>query len=106
MKIEGERRLVTESLQTEMQTLIGAKSRAKSLAAARVCAEAVKQSYARQFIAGRKSWLEVLNALRESELNEVSIHAAQVSTVASYYRLQLLMGLLPWQQPTTGEQRG
>lgn len=106
LKIEGERRLVTESLQTEMQTLIGAKSRAKSLAAARVGAEAVKQSYARQFIAGRKSWLEVLNALRESELNEVSIHAAQVSTVASYYRLQLLMGLLPWQQPTTGEQRG
>lgn len=106
LKIEGERRLITESLQTEMQTLMGARSRAKSLAAARVGAEAVKQSYARQFIAGRKSWLEVLNALRESELNEVSIRAAHVNTIASYYRLQLLMGMLPWQQPTTGEQRG
>jgi adhesin transport system outer membrane protein len=106
LKIEGERRLITESLQTEMQTLMGARSRAKSLAAARVGAEAVKQSYARQFIAGRKSWLEVLNALRESELNEVSIRAAHVNTIASYYRLLFLMGMLPWQQPTTGEQRG
>ena len=106
LKIEGERRLITESLQTEMQTLMGARSRAKSLAAARVGAEAVKQSYARQFIAGRKSWLEVLNALRESELNEVSIRAAHVNTIASYYRLQLLMGMLPWQHPTSGEQRG
>ncbi len=106
LKIEGERRLITESLQTEMQTLMGARSRAKSLAAARVGAEAVKQSYARQFIAGRKSWLEVLNALRESELNEVSIRAAHVNTIASYYRLQLLMGMLPWQQHTTGGQRG
>lgn len=106
LKIEGERRLVVENLQTELQTLMGAKSRAKSLAAARIGAEAVKQSYARQFIAGRKSWLEVLNALRESELNEVSIRAAQVNTVAAYYRLQLLLGQLPWQQTTTGDPRG
>lgn len=61
------------------------------VAAAR-SSQAVLLSYERQFVAGRKSWQEVINAARESMLTDLQLQATQVDLLASYARLRLHMG--------------
>lgn len=95
---EAQRRLVAEVIQTEWQTLLFARDRGEALDIALKGSRMVKESYARQFIAGRKSWLEVLNALREVEANELQLAEARVAALASAYRLKILMGGFEWQQ--------
>ena len=68
-------------------------------------ARIVKESYERQFIAGRKSWLDVLNAVREQEQFAAELVQARVDFIAAYYRLKLGVGLLPWQQKPMISQR-
>lgn len=55
----------------------------------------VLESYERQFVAGRKSWLDVLNALRELTQSEIRLVQAQSATSAGIYRLRLRAGVLP-----------
>ncbi|MFP3354870.1 TolC family protein, partial [Pseudoalteromonas sp. SIMBA_153] len=62
---EAARRNVIENIQVQYQQFVSAKDRETSLVAAVAGAQIVVSSYRRQFIAGRKSWLEVLNAVRE-----------------------------------------
>ena len=49
----------------------------------------VADSYARQFVAGRKSWLEVLNALREAMQARLSVMDAQALMGQTAWRLHL-----------------
>ena len=62
---EATRRVVMESLQTQYQEFISSRDKERSIKLAIDGAKLVVDSYGRQFIAGRKSWLEVLNAVRE-----------------------------------------
>lgn len=56
----------------------------------------VADSYARQFVAGRKSWLEVLNALREAMQARLSVMDAQALMGQTAWRLHLrTFGLAP-----------
>lgn len=55
-------------------------------------AEAVSESYMRQFIAGRKSWLDVMNSLREFVSARISLSEAEVSVMATNSRLLLRSG--------------
>lgn len=56
----------------------------------------VADSYARQFVAGRKSWLDVLNAVREAVSARLSIHDAQALLGQTWWRLRLrALGLTP-----------
>lgn len=55
----------------------------------------VLESYERQFTAGRKSWLDVLNALRELTQSEIRLAQAQAGASAGLYRLRLRSGALP-----------
>lgn len=55
-------------------------------------ASRVSQSYVRQFIAGRRSWLDVLNSLREHLANRVNVAQAQVTAQSAATRLNLLSG--------------
>ena len=61
-------------------------------------AQIVVSSYRRQFIAGRKSWLEVLNAVREHSQYQAQLVEIQTSIIAAYYKLQVDFGLMSWQQ--------
>jgi adhesin transport system outer membrane protein len=58
-------------------------------------AREVLESYERQFVAGRKSWLDVLNALRDLTQSEIRLTQAQASATAGLYRLRLRSGALP-----------
>ena len=52
----------------------------------------VSESYMRQFIAGRRSWLDVMNALREAVTAQLSKADAEVTVMASAARLLLISG--------------
>jgi adhesin transport system outer membrane protein len=58
-------------------------------------AREVLESYERQFIVGRKTWLDVLNALRDLTQGEVRLAQAQAGASAGLYRLRLRSGTLP-----------
>lgn len=58
-------------------------------------AREVLESYERQFTAGRKSWLDVLNALRDLTQSEIRLAQAKAGATAGVYRLRLRSGALP-----------
>lgn len=95
---EAARRLVLETIQTQYQQFASAKDQERSLIAAVAGAQIVVSSYRRQFIAGRKSWLEVLNAVREHSQYEVQLVETRASIIAAYYKLQVDFGMMSWQQ--------
>ena len=95
---EAARRTVMEDIQTAYQRFVSARDKETSLIAAVAGARIVVNSYRRQFIAGRKSWLEVLNAVREEGQYEQQLLEVQAQMVASFYKLQVDFGMMPWQQ--------
>jgi adhesin transport system outer membrane protein len=58
-------------------------------------AQEILDSYERQFLAGRKTWLEVLNALREMTQNELKNASAEAGAAASLFRVNFRTGMLP-----------
>lgn len=95
---EAVRRTVMENIQTQYQQFISARDQELSLTAAVAGAQIVLNSYRRQFIAGRKSWLEVLNSLRDQAQYEQQLRHVQTQMVANFYKLQVDFALMPWQQ--------
>lgn len=95
---EASRRSVMESIQTQYQQFVSARDQETSLMAAVSGAQIVKDSYRRQFVAGRKSWLEVLNAVKDQAQYEQQLRQVQTQMVASFYKLQIDFGMMPWQQ--------
>lgn len=57
-------------------------------------AGAVSESYLRQYAAGRKGWLEVMNAQRELALARYSVADVKSGTVLSALKLDILTGRL------------
>ncbi len=95
---EASRRLVLETIQTQYQQFASAQDQERSLIAAVAGAQIVVSSYRRQFIAGRKSWLEVLNAVREHSQYEIQLVESRTAIIATYYKLQVDFGMMSWQQ--------
>ncbi len=50
----------------------------------------VFESYTRQYVAGRKTWLDVLNAVREATQTQLALEDVQTQTLASSLRLRAL----------------
>jgi adhesin transport system outer membrane protein len=55
----------------------------------------VVDSYTRQFVIGRKSWVEVLNAVREATQARYLVVDARAQAGAAAWRLRALVGKLP-----------
>jgi len=89
---------VIENIQVQYQQFVSAKDRETSLVAAVAGAQIVVNSYRRQFIAGRKSWLEVLNAVREQNDYQVQLSQTRADMLGAFHRLQVDFGIMPWQQ--------
>lgn len=98
---EATRRTVMEGLQTQYQEFASSRDREQSIKLAIEGAKLVVDSYGRQFIAGRKSWLEVLNAVREHTQYEQQLLEVQSQMVASFYKLQVDFGAMDWQTDYT-----
>lgn len=101
---EAVRRTVMEGIQTQFQEFVNAKDQELSLVSAVAGSQIVVDSYRRQFIAGRKSWLEVLNAVREKSGYEQQLLQIQSQMIASFYKLEVDFGLMPWQNFSTVQQ--
>lgn len=95
---EAARRRVIENVQVQYQQFVSARDRETSLVAAVAGAQIVVSSYRRQFIAGRKSWLEVLNAVREHNDYQIQLVQTRADMLGAFYRLQVDFGSMPWQQ--------
>ncbi len=95
---EASRRTVLEKIQTTYQKFVSAKDKEISLIATKAGNQIVVASYRRQFIAGRKSWLEVLNALREQNDNKIELVKARATMLGTFYNLQVDLGMMPWQE--------
>lgn len=95
---EASHRQMIEEIQVQYQQFASAKDRETSLIAAAAGAQIVVNSYRRQFIAGRKSWLEVLNAVREQNDYQVQLAQARTDMLGAFYKLQVDFGLMDWQQ--------
>lgn len=94
---EAARRTVMEDIQTQYQQFVSAKDQETSLITAVAGAQIVVDSYRRQFIAGRKTWLEVLNAVREKSGYQQQLLQIQSQMLAAFYKLQVDFGRMPWQ---------
>lgn len=94
---EAAQRSVIEDIQVKYQQFVSARDRETSLVAAVAGAQIVVSSYQRQFIAGRKSWLEVLNAVRELSDYQVQLVQTRATLLESFYSLQVDFGVMQWQ---------
>ena len=57
-------------------------------------AQAVYESYSRQFGIGKKSWLDVLNSIRESAMTRLSVEDAKAEMLVAELDLRIMTGLL------------
>ena len=89
-------RVAEQQLRRDVESALiqydAAKRRAEISESAASTAANVSASYTRQFIAGRRSWLDVMNALREAVTAEIGRTEAEVTVMSTGSRLLLLSG--------------
>ena len=86
-EIEVQSRTVNEQVLSDHATVRSSSSRMAALKAALQSATDVSASYDRQFLAGRKSWLDVMNAARELAQTETQLADLQATQLVASWRL-------------------
>jgi adhesin transport system outer membrane protein len=87
---------VRASVRTDLETRDAASRLVESLRLNLMLQEETFGSYNRLFLAGKRSWLDVLNVVREVTENERALADAEVQYLLSDYRLQLQTGQIRW----------
>jgi len=91
--LESARIDLARGLQSEWTALSGLQQRLGGETAGVEANRAVLQSFERQFEAGRKSWLDVLNAARELTAAEAAAAAVALELAVGQVRLAVMIGL-------------
>jgi adhesin transport system outer membrane protein len=99
---EAERRL-REQVRRDYVVVAAAQSRIESGTLAADTAADLIESYQRQFIAGRRSWLDVMNAVREASSARLSESDARVQVAAGTARILALS--CRWQPAAVGNRQ-
>lgn len=81
---------VAEQVQSDHALASSADYRVQSLEASMTAAKSVAESFDRQFLAGRKTWLDVMNAARELSQAEVQLAEARSTRIVASWRLALI----------------
>lgn len=89
--LSNEREL-REAVDADLLENAVARERASSSSLSAKSAQAVTDSFMRQFVAGRRTWFDVMNAVRESMTARLGEVDARVSAMASATRLILRSG--------------
>lgn len=84
-------REVTENLFTDRDDFTTSRSRLLALEKAVKGSEAVLASYSRQFTASRKTWQDLMNAVRELAQNQYAAADSHAAMLAALYRLHVRM---------------
>lgn len=107
-KVEAVKRLVAEQVMADVTNLKSAEMRLVSLQKAYLSSEQVALSWDRQFLAGRKSWLELMNAAQELAQAELSVADTTATLFILKWRLAIttqgLDALLSPEQEKAGAQ--
>ena len=98
---EAAERDMRERLTLDWNEWVAARLRLANADQARAMSTEVFESYARQFTTGRKTWIDVLNAVREATQSELAVDDARAQMLAASLRLRALTGTLT---STTGTQ--
>lgn len=88
-EIDVQSRLVADQVSADQALAASADSRMASVRASLVSAKELSDSYDRQFLAGRKSWLDVMNAARELAQTETLLADLLSTQVVVTWRLAL-----------------
>jgi adhesin transport system outer membrane protein len=84
--------ILSEQIQQDFILVQAANTRLQALQAASRASTDVLQSYERQFLAGRKQWLDLMNAAREQAQSQSQVADAMGALELSSLRLVLLSG--------------
>lgn len=85
--MQSQSRSVTEQVRSDYMQWVNSVRRTAFLAAAFAASEDVAESWSRQFLSGRKSWQEVMNAAREQAHNEAQLADVRAMAVVAAKRL-------------------
>ncbi len=88
-EVEVQRRAVSEQVLADYALATTSASRMNALKESLAAAGDVAKSYDRQFLAGRKSWLDVMNAAREQAQTEVQLADIEAAQVIATWRLAI-----------------
>ncbi len=97
---------IAEKLQIQRQGWQNAVERLQYLAKAQSASNSVVESYERQYIAGKRTWQDVLNSVRENSDNSISIADSKAQMIGSWWHIQILTSSFAWQNsiPSKGMQ--
>jgi adhesin transport system outer membrane protein len=85
-------REVFEAMQTDRDEFLNNRERIEALTTAVEGSDKVLDSYGRQFTAGRKTWQDLMNAVREVAQNQYALADANAAMLGAMYRLQIRLG--------------
>lgn len=91
---DAARRDVQERFAMDWDELQAARLRLENSLLASKASKEVYESYTRQYTAGRKTWLDVLNTVRESTQSDAAATDASAQLAAASLRLRLAAGTL------------
>ena len=83
---------ILESLNSDIQDALSNKQREDMLNTSVEASGLVLDSYKRQFVAGKRTWFDVLNALRELTQNKIAVVHTKAALVGSAYKLMVKSG--------------
>lgn len=93
--VDAMRRDLSEQLSADWMEMQNQRKRMDGLQQGIGFNRSVLESYERQFIAGKRTWLDVLNALRETQTSELSLIDARLAAVAAHERMKVRLGAVP-----------
>ncbi len=90
--LETQKMALEEQVRADASIYANAKRRQDSLQGLLVSNAAIADSWERQFLAGRKQWLDLMNAAREKIQTEIQLADALASELLSGWRLAIRSG--------------
>jgi len=94
MAREAAERSTNERVTLDWNEWVAARLRQENAAQSRTMSTDVFESYTRQYVIGRKSWIDVLNAVREATLAQFALEDARAQVIAASLRLRAQAGTL------------
>ena len=94
MAREAAERSTSERVTLDWNEWVAAGLRQKNAAQSRAMSTDVFESYTRQYVIGRKSWIDVLNAVREATQSQFLLEDAHAQAIAASLRLRAQAGTL------------
>ena len=94
MAREAAERSTSERITLDWNEWEAVRLRQKNAIQSRIMSTEVFESYTRQYVIGRKSWIDVLNAVREATQSQFALEDARAQEIAASLRLRAQAGTL------------